>query len=89
MESNPLQPTAEQPMSVQDWLITLIIMLVPIVNFIMLFVWGFGSGIHKSKANWAKASLLLMLIGLVFWTIVSLIFGVALFSSLGGLDPSR
>jgi hypothetical protein len=76
---------AEKVMSMQDWLITLIIMLIPIVNVIMLFVWGFGSGTHPSKANWAKASLLVILIGLVFWSIVGFLFGFAVMSSLGDI----
>lgn len=84
MESYPSSP-AEKVMSVQDWLITLIIMLIPIINVIMLFVWGFGSGTQASKANWAKASLLVLLIGFVFWMIVGFIFGFAILSSIGDL----
>ena len=31
----------------------------------MLFVWGFGSNTQPSKANWAKAALIMMGIGIV------------------------
>lgn len=51
--------------SVGEWLITYLIMIIPIVNVIMLFVWAFGDGTKESKANWAKASLILAAIGLV------------------------
>lgn len=54
----------EQPVRVGNWLITMLIMCIPLVNFIMLFVWAFGGDVETSKANWAKASLLWMLIGL-------------------------
>ena len=41
------------------------------VNFIMLLVWAFSAGTPVSKANWAKATLIFMLIGFVlvilFW----------------------
>jgi hypothetical protein len=37
----------------------------PIVNVVMFFVWAFGSNTNASKANWAKASLIWMLIGIV------------------------
>ena len=72
-------------LSIKDWIITLIIMCIPIVNIIMLFVWGFGQNdINESKQNWAKASLLLMAIGLVitiiFYVILA-IAGIALLSS--------
>ena len=60
------------PMSIGDWIITSLIFAIPIVGFIMLFVWGFGSNTHPSKANWAKASLIVMGIGFV---IIVLFFG--------------
>ena len=59
-------------MSIGDWIITSLILAIPIVGFVMLFVWGFGSNTHPSKANWAKASLIVMGIGFV---IIALFFG--------------
>lgn len=56
----------ERPMSVTDWLVTLIVTAIPMVGFIMLFVWGFGGNAPASKANWAKAALILYAIGIVF-----------------------
>jgi hypothetical protein len=49
---------SDSTMSVTDWLITIIIAAIPLVGFIMLFIWGFGSGTNESKANWAKATLI-------------------------------
>ena len=57
------------PMSIGDWIITSLIFAIPIIGFIMLFVWGFGSNTHPSKANWAKASLIM--IGISFLIVVS------------------
>ena len=49
----------------------MILMCIPFVIFIMLLVWAFSAGTHVSKANWAKATLIFMLIGFVlvilFW----------------------
>lgn len=57
--------------SVGDWMITILIMVIPIVNFVMLFVWALSSSTPKSKSNWAKATLIWMAIGaalaIVFW----------------------
>lgn len=57
--------------TVGDWIITMILMCIPIVNFIMLLIWAFSSSTPVSKANWAKASLIFMIIGfvllLIFW----------------------
>lgn len=73
MEENtyipPAQPRPEYqqlpPVSVVDWVLTILVLCIPLVNLIMLFVWGFGSGTNPSKANFAKAALLWMLIGII------------------------
>ncbi len=68
--------------STKDWLITLIISAIPVVNIIMFFIWAFGDQTNPNKANWAKASLLWMVIvtGLVillYVLIAVVIFGIA------------
>jgi hypothetical protein len=55
----------EQPVTLGEWMITMLITAIPLVGIIMLFVWAFGSGTNTSKANWAKASLLWIVIGVV------------------------
>lgn len=50
-----------RPVSVGDWMLTYILLSIPLINIIMLFVWAFGSS-PESKANWAKATLLWMVI---------------------------
>ncbi len=52
------QPIAYQPLTIKDWMITLLIMCIPIVNIVMLFVWGFSDATHPNKANWAKATII-------------------------------
>ena len=76
------QNMKDQPVSVGDWIITYIITIIPIVGFIMLFVWAFGSNTKTSKANWAKAALILFAIGIVLSILLSVIFGVGLMSML-------
>jgi len=68
--------------SMGEWLITMLIMIIPVVNFIMLFVWAFGSNTQESKANWAKAQLVWLVIGIIllflFWgTFAALVVGAA------------
>lgn len=73
--------TEEPPVSVGDWMITTLLTAIPLVGFIMLFVWGFGGNVNTSKKNWARAALIWMAISvglvLLFW----LVFGMSLFSS--------
>lgn len=86
-----IETTRKEHLTVGDWLITLIVSAIPIVNIIMLFVWSFGSGTHPSKANWAKATLILIAIILVLYIIVFAIFGAAIFGLAGteGFEPSE
>lgn len=66
MENQELQTTRNQSIvTIGDWIITMILMCIPFVNFIMLLVWAFSAGTPVSKANWAKATLIFMLIGFV------------------------
>jgi len=77
--------TNYKPMSIGDWLITFIIQAIPLVGFIMLFVWAFGDGTHPSKKTWAQASLIFALIMFVLviifiavmWTVISSLFSGA------------
>ena len=67
IQSNPInESTQYTPMSIGDWIITSIILAIPIVGFVMLFIWGFGSNTQPSKANWAKASLIMIGISFLF-----------------------
>lgn len=47
-----------ETISIKEWVITFVIMSLPIINVVMLFVWGFSKNTHLSKANWAKAALI-------------------------------
>lgn len=71
-----------QEVSTADWFLTILITAIPIVGFVMLFVWAFGSNTRPSKANWAKATLLWLLVGIVIYGFIAAIFGFAILSSL-------
>jgi hypothetical protein len=65
---------------VGDWVVTILLLAIPIVNLVMLFVWSFGGGANPNKANFAKASLIWMVIGIVLTIIFWTIFGAAMFA---------
>jgi hypothetical protein len=48
--------------SVGDWIITLLIMSIPLVNFIVLIYWAVSSSTDPVKANFAKAALIWIVI---------------------------
>ena len=75
------QPQSQQsPTSVGNWFLTLLLMCIPIVGFVMLFVWAFGGGTELSKKNWAKAQLIWILIAII----LSIVFGTAIVALIAG-----
>lgn len=71
----------DEPVSFGDWMLSLLLMMIPCVNIVMMFVYAFGNG-KKSKSNFFKASLVWALISVV----LSVVFGasiVAMLASLG------
>lgn len=78
-------PTHQKaPMSVSDWFVTIFITAIPLVGLIMLFVWGFGSDTHPGKANWAKATLLWMLVIFGLYFMLFMVIGLSVL----GMDSS-
>ncbi|MDD8031394.1 MAG: hypothetical protein PHQ25_05275 [Acidobacteriota bacterium] len=74
-QQTPMVPTPgtsglQSTVTLGEWLVTLLIASIPVLNLIMLFVWAFGSNTKICKANWAKATLLWMVIVIVFYFLV-------------------
>ncbi len=61
-------------MSMKDWFITLLISYIPLVGLIMLLIWAFDSTTNLNKKNWAKASLIWMLVGIGLAIIILVVF---------------
>ncbi|MCJ7552653.1 MAG: hypothetical protein MUO34_02105 [Ignavibacteriaceae bacterium] len=69
-----------KPMTISDWLITFLIQIIPLVGFIMLFVWAFGGDTHPSKKSWAQASLI--------WIVIMLVLVIIFFAAMWGIVMS-
>ena len=59
-----------QPMTLKDWLIFNLIMLIPIVNFVMIIVWAFKKNVNKSKKTYCQAALIFGLIVGILYLVV-------------------
>ncbi|MCD7930040.1 MAG: hypothetical protein LUH15_00950 [Tannerellaceae bacterium] len=61
--------------SVSNWILTLLVLFIPIANIIMLLIWAFNSSTPLSKSNFAKAALIvwvvLLLVTVLFWGSIS------------------
>ncbi len=63
----------EKSISFANWLGSMMLPFIPLIGpfiyMIMLFVWSLGSEVPKSKKNWARATLLIILIAIIVMTI--------------------
>jgi sterol desaturase/sphingolipid hydroxylase (fatty acid hydroxylase superfamily) len=65
------------PVRTSDWFWTLFLTAIPLVGLIMLLVWAFGGGNNLNKSNWAKATLLWILVITVFYALIFIVFGLS------------
>ena len=70
------QDTNDQPLSVGGWIATMIVLMIPVVNFIMLLVWAFGSG-NKSRKNYCLASLIIAVVMIALIMVFYIAFGLS------------
>lgn len=78
----PVKTSTE--MTVMEWIITMLIMVIPIVNLVMLFIWGFGN--PDPRRNFARATLIWMAISLGLVIIIYIIIIVFFFAAFQGLN---
>ncbi|MDP4147090.1 MAG: hypothetical protein Q8936_21885 [Bacillota bacterium] len=69
------------PLTVGNFMIMDLLMIVPIVNIVLLFVWAFGGNTNINKKNWAKARLIWLLIAIVFYILLFIVLGASIFSA--------
>ncbi len=73
--SNQMDPN-KSVMTMGEWVVTLLIMMIPCVNIIMMFVWAFGNG-NENRKNYCRANLIMQLV----WGVIAIIFYVTIFAS--------
>jgi len=77
----PLYGEDTSVMTTKDWIITYLILLIPCVNFIMPFVWAFGTG-NVNRRNWARAYLIVLAISItlviIFWAIFAAVISTTI-----------
>ena len=76
--------------SVGQWIGVAIVSCIPLIGFILLCIWAFGDGSKNDPTfrNWARAQLVIMVIGFVL-SVVFLIFSIFVVGSMfESLDAS-
>lgn len=82
-----LSARESQTITLGDWIITLIVLAIPIVGIVMLFVWGFSGSTPPSKQNYCRAALIIALAMFVLVFLIAIMGGfaaLALFHNAGG-----
>lgn len=69
------------PVTLGDWIISIIVTKIPLIGFIMLIVWAVDKNTDPNKANWAKAELIVKLIGFLIVIIFIAIIGIGFFTN--------
>ncbi len=64
-----------RPLTVGDYIVMMLVSGIPLIGFIMILVWAFGSQTNLNKKNYARAMLIMMVIGIVLY----ILFAAALF----------
>jgi uncharacterized protein YacL len=91
---NPNQPYYQQPqpqqqysgdaqwphMKLKDWIITNLLMLIPVANIVLMFMWAFGSNVNPSKKTYFQATLIWFAIGIVFGIILAVVFSAMFYT---------
>lgn len=71
-------PDTTETMSLGQWMLTLLLCFIPVVNLIMLIIWAVSGNTNPNKKNFARAGLIWYAIGVAVWIIVVIL--IALFS---------
>jgi len=66
----PQQPMAPV-MTMGQWLVSMLLMVIPLVNIILLIVWAVSSVENPNRRNWAKAQLVMMVVVIVLWFLLA------------------
>lgn len=78
------------PITLGDWIISVLVTKIPLIGFIMLIVWALDKNIDPNKSNWAKAELIVRLIGIGIAILIISIIGFSFFTNFSeGFDSNQ
>ncbi|MDF1494342.1 hypothetical protein [Caproiciproducens sp. CPB-2] len=81
---NPAVYEDSAPLSIGSYLVMMLVGAIPVVGLVMMLVWAFSGSANTNRKNYARAFLIVMLIGVV----LSIIFGAAFVSLLSSIGAA-
>lgn len=70
------------PMSMGDWLLTILVSMIPCAGLVLYIVWAFGKTGNINRRNFCRANLIIMACVFVLYLILVVVFGVAFFAAM-------
>ena len=68
-------------MSMGDWVLTILALMIPCAGIILYFVWAFGRNGNINRRNYCRAALVIEAVVIILTIVVSVAFGTAIFSA--------
>lgn len=65
------------PMSMGDWLLTILVSMIPCAGIVLYIVWAFGKNGNVNRRNFCRANLIITAGVFVLYLILVLVFGIA------------
>lgn len=72
----------ESPMSMGDWVLTILAMFIPCAGIIIYMIWAFGKNGNVNRRNYCRAYLIIYGVIMVVYLVIALVFGAAIAGSL-------
>ncbi|MDR3925779.1 MAG: hypothetical protein Q3X47_05560 [Dorea sp.] len=71
---NRNEQSDNSPMDLKDWILTLIVLLIPCVGIVMYFVWAFESNGNINRRNFCRAQLIIFAVLLGIYLVLFILF---------------
>lgn len=72
----------DAPLSMGEWLLTILAGLVPCVGIVLYFIWAFCANTNINRKNYSRAMLIVMAVVIVLYTLFFVVFGIAMSNAL-------
>lgn len=63
-------------MTVGQWIVTMLLLAIPVVNIVLLFVWAFSGNTNLNKRNYCRATLIIGAVAIVLSLIIGILTGI-------------
>lgn len=71
------------PMSMGDWLLTILALMIPCAGIILYFVWAFGKNGNVNRRNYCRAMLIVSGVLFVIYIVIAVVFSASILATYG------